>query len=157
MIRLLPEIQSSMLVLDVPKQARDMDLADLPWRSFKISWLVGLSSLVLFGCTSAPQVATVSPGQALLGKSKQEVVACAGPPLREIPVSGGIVLKYYKEASMFEESFVASKGSRAGIHHGCWANISISQDRVIGVEYKSVPTPGIADDHCDEIFQACVQ
>lgn len=134
-----------------------MDPTDLPWPSFKSSWFGGLSCLVLLGCTIAPQGATVSPGQVLLGKSKQEVVACAGTPLREVPVSGGIVLKYYKEASMFEESFVASKGSRAGIHHGCWASISISEDRVIGVEYKSVPTPGIADDHCDEIFKACAQ
>lgn len=58
---------------------------------------------------------------------------------------------------MFEESFMGSKGSRSVTHHGCWASISISEDRVIGVEYKSVPTPGIADDHCDEIFENCAR
>ncbi len=115
----------------------------------------GFAALLLLGCTTAPQEAHVSPAQALIGKSKQDLLGCAGSPLREIPTSGGIVLKYYKEAPMFEESFMGSKGSRSGTHHGCWASISMSEDRVIGVEYKSVPTRGTANDHCDEIFKNC--
>lgn len=115
----------------------------------------GFAVLLLLSCTTVPQEVHVSPAEVLIGKSKQDLLACAGSPLREIPVGGGIVLKYYKEAPMFEESFVGSKGSISGIHHGCWASISISEDRVIGVEYRSVPSPGIADDHCDEIFETC--
>ena len=44
-------------------------------------------------------------GKALLGKSKQELVACAGNPLEETKTAEGTVLAYYKEAPMFEESF----------------------------------------------------
>ena len=93
----------------------------------------------------------------LIGKTKQQLLFCAGDPLQEILTAEGAVLKYYKEAPMFEESFVFSKASRSGIHHGCWASLLLTDDHVVGVEYKSVPSSVDAADHCEQIFQSCVQ
>ena len=93
----------------------------------------------------------------MLGKSKQELVACAGKPLEEVKTAEGPVLAYYKEAPMFEESFASSKASRPGAHHGCWARLLMEDDRVVGVEYRSVPPSVDATDHCEEIFRICVQ
>ena len=62
------------------------------------------------------------------------------------------MLAYYKEAPMFEESFASSKASRPGAHHGCWARLLMEDDRVVGVEYRSVPPSVDATDHCEEIF-----
>lgn len=69
--------------------------------------------------------------------------------------AGGTVLNYYKEAPMFEESLMGSKGSRPGIHHGCWASVSMSEGRVIGVQFESRPRTEVASDHCEEIFIGC--
>ena len=49
------------------------------------------------------------------------------------------------------------KGSRAGAHHGCWAHLLMGEDRVVGVEYRSVPPSVHATDHCEEIFHTCAQ
>src|SRR5262249_49790952 len=77
----------------------------------------------LIGC-AGPQPVDPNPiGKAMLGKSKQELVACAGNPLQDTRTTEGIVLSYYKEAPMFEESFASSKASRPGVHHGCWARV----------------------------------
>jgi hypothetical protein len=111
----------------------------------------------LIGC-AAPQPIEPSPIQkTLIGKSKQELASCAGHAVEEIKTAEGPVLKYYKEAPMFEESSVYSKTSQAGVHHGCWAYLLLTDDRVVGVEYRSVPPSVDATDHCDEIFQVCAQ
>ena len=67
------------------------------------------------------------------------------------------VLRYYKEASVLEESFAASKSSVARIHHGCWATLGLKNERVEGVQYDSVPSSYKHEEHCDEIFQNCVE
>ena len=66
------------------------------------------------------------------------------------------VLRYYKEAFQFEESFSGSKSSVARLHHGCWASLVLKHDRVEGVQYDSIPSSHMEDDHCDEIFAQCV-
>jgi hypothetical protein len=117
--------------------------------------MVGFVGLI--GCAASQTIAPNPIGKALLGKSKQELVACAGSPLEETITTEGTVLTYYKEAPMFEESFSLSKGSGSGAHHGCWAHLLMGNDRVVGVEYKSVPRSVGATDHCEEIFHTCVQ
>src|SRR5574341_276543 len=110
----------------------------------------------LIGCATASQSIEPSPIQrSLIGKSNQDLASCAGRAIEETKTAEGTVLKYYKEAPMFEESSVFSKSSRAGTHHGCWAYLLLTDDRVDGVEYRSVPRSVDATDHCDEIFQAC--
>jgi hypothetical protein len=121
-----------------------------------ISALVLCSAVWLIGCAVSQPIEPTPIGKALLGKSKQDLVACVGSPLQETKTTEGTVLTYYKEASMLEESFSFSKGSRSGLHHGCWAHLLMGDDRVVGVEYMSVPRSVDATDHCEEIFHTCV-
>ena len=121
-----------------------------------ISALVLCIAIGLIGCAASQPIAPSPIGKGLLGKSKQELVACAGNPLQEMKMVEGTVLTYYKEAPMFDESFSLSKGSTSGVHHGCWAHLLLEEDRVVGVEYKSVPRLVSATDHCEEMFHTCV-
>jgi hypothetical protein len=122
-----------------------------------VELLLLISFVGLIGCVASQPVEPNPIGRALLGKSKQELLACAGSPLKESKTAEGIVLTYYKEAPMFEESFASSKSSMSGAHHGCWAHLLMADDRVVGVEYGSVPRSVDATDHCEEIFHTCVQ
>jgi hypothetical protein len=122
-----------------------------------ISALVACIAIWLIGCAASQPIAPSSTGKALLGKSKQELVACAGTPLQETKTAEGIVLQYYKEASMLEESFPFSKGSREGAHRGCWASLLLGNDRVTGVEYRGAPATLNTDDLCERIFATCGQ
>ena len=121
-----------------------------------ISALVLCTAVWLIGCAASQPIAPSPIGKSLLGKSKQELAACAGNPVQEMKTADGTVLAYYKEASMLEESFSFSKGSRSGVHHGCWAHLLMRDDRVVGVEYRSVPRSVDATDHCEEMFRTCV-
>ena len=125
-----------------------------PHRIVEFLLIVGFVGLT--GCASSQQIAPSPAGKALLGKSKQELLACAGNPLQETKTTEGAILTYYKEAPMFEESFSLSKGSTSGAHHGCWAHLLMRDDRVVGVEYRSAPRSVDAADHCEEIFHSCV-
>ena len=122
-----------------------------------LEFLLMVGFVGLIGCAASQPIEPNSIGKALLGKSKQELVACAGNPFQETKTAEGTVLAYYKEAPMFEESFSFSKGSRSGVHHGCWAHLLMGDDRVVGVEYRSAPRSVDATDHCEEIFHTCVQ
>ena len=93
----------------------------------------------LLGCAASQPIEPSPIGKALLGKSKHALIACAGNPLKESKTAEGTVLSCYKEAPMFEESFASSKTSSSGAYHGCWAHLLMEEDRVVGVEYKSVP------------------
>lgn len=122
-----------------------------------ISALVVCIAVWLIGC-AVSQPPTPNPiGKTLLGKSKQTLISCAGNALQETKTAEGTVLKYYKEAPMFEESFPFSKGSRAGAHRGCWASLLLADDRVTGVEYRAAPSTLNTDDLCERIFETCVQ
>jgi hypothetical protein len=121
------------------------------------SALVLCTTVWFIGCAASQPVAPNPIGKTLLGKSKQELVSCAGNPLEETNTTEGTVLTYYKEAPMFEESFYSSKGSVSRVHHGCWAHLLIEDDRVVGVEYRSAPEWVDATDHCEEIFKVCAQ
>jgi hypothetical protein len=120
------------------------------------SALVVCIAVWLVGCAVSQPIEPNSVGKSLLGKNKQELVACAGNPLKETKTAEGTVLSYYREAPMFEESVPFLKSSRPGAHHGCWAYLLLGEERVVGVEYRSVPLSIHATDHCEEIFHACV-
>jgi hypothetical protein len=94
-------------------------------------------------------------GQALLGVPHERLQTCAGAPLREVPQTASMLLVYYREAAMFEESLVGGKGSQPGYHHGCWATILVEEGRVSGVEFRPVPDPDADTHECQEIFAAC--
>lgn len=122
-----------------------------------ISALVVCIAVWFIGCAAPQPIEPSLIGKALLGKSKQELVSCAGNPLQETTTAEGTVLKYYKEASMLEESFPFSKGSRAGAHQGCWASLLLVHDRVIGVEFSAAPSTLNTDHLCKKIFETCGQ
>lgn len=83
-------------------------------------------------------------------------MSCIPVPPQERVVGDLTLLKYYKEASLLEESFPGTKSSVARIHHGCWATLMLKDDRVEGVQYESIPATYKDDEHCDEIFVQCV-
>ena len=122
-----------------------------------ISILVLCIAVWFTGCAASQPNAPSPIGKALLGKSKQELISCVGHPFKETKTAEGTVFTYYKEAPLFEESSPLSKGSRSGVHHGCWAHLLMEEDRVVGVEYRSVPRSVDATDHCEEMFRICVQ
>lgn len=121
---------------------------------FVVSALLGL--LGLGGCATAPRLEGNQNQQAMVGKTKEQVLSCAGSPLRQITEGELTLLRYYREAPMLEESFVASKGSRSGIHHGCWATVILQEGRVVEVQYRFAPSTVDASNDCEEIFQPCV-
>jgi len=114
--------------------------------------------VLLSGCASGPpETKTDNPtAKRLVGKTRAELLQCAGTPLREEPYGHGVVFRYYKEAPMFEESRPFLKGSIAQEHHGCWAGLLLEKDQVTGVEFRPVPD-GTEYDHCEDIFVGCLQ
>ncbi len=121
--------------------------------------LFGLTSalvLWLSGCAGVPPVTEGYPSQsAMPGKTKAQLLACAGPPTRQGSDGALTLLRYYREAPMLEESVVGSKSSHAGLHHGCWATVVLRGDRIEAVHYRFVPDSVDASDDCEEIFADC--
>lgn len=122
-----------------------------------LALILSVIGVLLHGCASVPPQDRLQPtAQKLMGKSQARILECAGKPVVRTSYAEGVVLRYYKEASMFEESLPFLKGSRPGIHHGCWARVLIENDRVMGVEFRTVPDEVEKHgDECEEIFQAC--
>lgn len=118
-----------------------------------------MSALFLNGCASpSSKASSSSVAQTLLGKSQAHILQCAGQPTRQSHYGENVILRYYKEASMLEESRPVLKGSMPGLHHGCWASLLIVNDQVTGVEFRTVPEGAEnEDDECEAIFQGCVR
>jgi hypothetical protein len=114
--------------------------------------------VLLSGCASGPpETKTDNPtAKRLVGKTRADILQCAGPPVTEVPYGHGVIFRYYKEAPIFEESRPFLKGSMAQEHHGCWASLLLEQDHVTGVEFRPVPD-GTEYDHCEYIFVRCMQ
>jgi len=124
-----------------------------------IVFLILLTGVAYSGCTTTPSETTTPPSptqKALIGMTKAELLACTTGQPEARTVGDLTILKYYKEASILEESFSGSKSSVARLHHGCWASLVLKHDRVEGVQYDSIPSSHLEDDHCDEIFEHCI-
>ena len=125
------------------------------WRSIALSACAGL--FAAGGCATVASDGDEYPAQrALIGKTRPEVMACAGRPINERTADGLVLWVYYKEASLLEESFPGSKSSYSKVHHGCRATVVLEQDRVTDVLYESEPISYQDEDHCEEIFQPCI-
>ncbi len=113
--------------------------------------------LALAACAGlAPPASEDHPNQqAVIGKTKQELFACAGNPISEKIKGDRTVVVYYREASVLEESFPGPKSSYAMVHHGCRATVVLDRDRVTGVRYESVPSSYRDESHCEDIFERC--
>lgn len=133
---------------------------DSPTLSPTIRWcrtLAGAAGLLLvFGCQPVPRAEAPAAHAGLIGKTKQEILTCAGPALSEAHRGQQTVLLYHKDAPAFDQSFFGSKASVGTVHHGCTAVLTLDSDRVVGVEYRPEPPSVAGEDHCEEIFYSCV-
>ena len=117
--------------------------------------LVGLTAVT--GCATAATVGEYPNQQKVIGKSKAEVLACAGKPVKEQTRNDVVLLQYYREAPVLEESQPVGKGSMSTIRHGCWATVVLTDDRVTDVRYRFAPPSMDASNDCEAIFDPCAQ
>jgi len=117
--------------------------------------LVGL--LTITGCATAATVGEYPNQQKIIGKSKAAILACAGKPVKEQTRNGVVLLQYYKEAPILEESQPVGKGSISTNRHGCWATVVITDDHISDVRYRFAPPSMDASNDCEAIFDSCVQ
>jgi len=115
-----------------------------------------IASLSVLGCATPAVVGEYPNQQAMLGKTKADIMQCAGVPRKELRDGDATLLRYYREAPMLEESRASFKGSMPTMHHGCWATVILSDDRVTEVRYRFVPDTFDASDECENIFELCV-
>jgi hypothetical protein len=128
-----------------------------PATNMKHQLLILAVGYMLHGCAaSLPSDSQTSTAQKLVGKPSEAILACAGQPFSQTVQDNVTIFRYYKEASMFEESTSTSKASQSTMHHGCWASLRIEDKQVTGVEFRTVPE-GIEqlDDECEELFAKC--
>lgn len=71
--------------------------------------LLGLLSTA--GCASAATVGEYPNQQKVIGKSKADVLACAGKPVKEQTRNDVVLLQYYREAPVLEESQPVGKAA----------------------------------------------
>lgn len=127
-------------------------------QSYRLFLKLGLAAcLSLTSCVSPAHVGEYPNQQCMVGKSKSTILACAGIPRKEITEAGLTYLRYYREAPILEESRPIGKGSFATIRHGCWATVILTDDRVVDVHYRFVPSTFDASNDCEEIFESCLQ
>lgn len=93
--------------------------------------------------------------RAIIGKTQQELLACAGVPLRETMQADHTLLIYYKQVPILDRSVVGSKSTVPALRHACWATVSIEEERVTATQYQSVPSSSDATDQCEAIFDPC--
>lgn len=110
--------------------------------------------LALLACATTPRDGSFPAQKALLGKTEQEVVACAGKPLSEGMEGNEKTLTYYLDSRANEDTFSGSKSSVIGVRHGCTAELHFKGGRVADVGYKPSVRGGV--EHCAEIFQQCL-
>ncbi len=120
-----------------------------------LSGLLGL--LTIAGCATAATVGEYPNQQKVIGKSKADILACAGNPVKEQTRNDVVLLQYYKEAPVLEESQPVGKGSMSTIRHGCWATVVLTDDRVTDVRYRFAPPSIDASNDCEAIFDPCAQ
>ncbi len=115
------------------------------------------SFLAVGGCATLTTDQPFPAREALIGKTEKEVVVCAGEPLARTSGEEGAVLIYYREAPPLERSFVGSKASVPIVPHGCRARLKLKDQRVTEVEYVPVPASIGGMEHCEQMFEPCLQ
>jgi hypothetical protein len=113
--------------------------------------------MLISACAMTPPAADHPNQRAMEGKTLDQLLACAGQPERERSHEELTLMRYYREAPLLLESVVGTRGSKAGAHHGCWATVILKDGKVLEIRYHSVPAGVDAADHCEEIFDSCLQ
>ncbi|MEO5957435.1 MAG: hypothetical protein ABIR36_17350 [Nitrospiraceae bacterium] len=120
--------------------------------------LLALTGLLLTACAGgqADRPDAVKMADVLRGKTKQELLTCAGAPRSERTAQSLTTMVYQEEAELVELSVAGAKSSGPrDVPHRCRATVILKDDRVTGVRYESVPAWLGAENHCDEIFAHC--
>jgi hypothetical protein len=118
--------------------------------------VIWVSMVGLSACRTSPEAESFSTQQALLGMEEQDILACAGPPLRRVTRGEETVLLYVQRADTLDRTFAGSKGSVSDIRHGCEADITVQAGKVTNVRYRPFPEGSGAYDHCEAIVSKCV-
>ena len=122
--------------------------------------LLALTGLLLTACAGgqADRSSAVKMADVLKGKTKQDLLTCAGAPRRVSTSQGLTAMVYQHDAELVELSVPSAKSSGArDVPHRCRAIVTLEDDRVVDVRYESVPEWLGAENHCDEIFVRCSQ
>lgn len=122
--------------------------------------MLALTGLLFAACAGgqADRVSAVRMADVLKGKTKQDILNCAGAPRRESTSQGLTAMVYQEEAELVELSVPGAKSSGArDVPHSCRATVILKDGRVTDVRYESVPAWIGAEDHCDNIFARCAQ
>jgi hypothetical protein len=122
--------------------------------------LLALTGLLLTACAggSADVSSAAKMADALKGKTKQDLLACAGAPRRVTTSEGLTAMVYEHDAELVERSVPSAKSSGArDVPHSCRATVILKDDRVTDLRYESVPKWIGAEDHCEEIFARCAR
>lgn len=122
--------------------------------------LLVLVGLLFTACAggSADRADAVKMADVLKGKTKQELLTCAGAPRSERTAQSLTTMVYQGEAELVELSVPGAKSSGPRDRpHRCRATVTLQDDRVTDVRYESVPKWLGAENHCDEIFAHCSQ
>ncbi len=122
--------------------------------------MLALTGLLLAACAGGPadRADAVKMADVLKGKTKQDLLVCAGAPRRESTSQGLTAMVYQEEAELVERSIPGAKSSGArSIPHSCRATVILKDGRVTDVRFESVPAWIGAEDHCEEIFVRCAQ
>ena len=120
--------------------------------------MLALTGLLCTACVggAAARSSAVKRADVLKGKTKQDILTCAGAPRRESTSEGLTAMIYREEAELVELSVSGAKSSGArSVPHSCRATVILKDDRVTDVRYESVPEWLGAEDHRDEIFARC--
>jgi len=117
--------------------------------------IAAAGGLVGLGCQPIPKAEPSAIQAGLIGKTKQEIISCAGPSLSETLRGQQTVSIYHKDAPALDQSFFGSKASVGTVHHDCTAVLTFKDDRVAAVEYRPDPPSVAGIDHCEEIFYRC--
>lgn len=122
--------------------------------------LLALPGLLFAACVGGPadRAEAVKMADVLKGKTKQDLLACAGAPRRESMSEGLTAMVYQHDAELVELSVPGAKSSGArDVPHGCRATVILKDGRVTDVRYESVPEWIGAENHCEQIFARCTQ
>lgn len=119
--------------------------------------LAFLCLIGLVGCAAPAEVGRYPNQDKMVGKAKATLLACAGNPVKEQARNNVLLLQYYREAPILEESLPVGKSSFPTVHHGCWATVIVSGDRVTDIRYRFVPPTFDASNDCEDIFEPCVR
>ena len=119
--------------------------------------LVLTGGIALVSCSTPAHVGEYPNQQRMVGQSTAAILACAGTPKKKTIAGERTVLNYYREAPILEESRPVGKGSFATVHHGCWATVTLAEDRIVDIQYRFVPPSFDASNDCEEIFAPCMQ